>query len=194
LCEFEQTRKELADLGIDAKIVPLPKYKDWKVLPLPEKFTVAIYDSGKQAFDIYNSMLMQDVANSMPDIDFKFFGDEYKTHKEANTEYCGRVEMEEFLPKVSCNLRITVHDGLPMTPCEFVMSGRHAITSVQMPYMEHISNSSGFLNNVTKYPEIKRKIVEKIRELQDKKPDPEGAKYYNRLLDPQRYRRAIYGL
>src|SRR3990167_1044473 len=44
LCEFEHTQKELASLGIKARIVPLPPKNIFQEEPLPEKFTVGVYD------------------------------------------------------------------------------------------------------------------------------------------------------
>jgi glycosyltransferase involved in cell wall biosynthesis len=190
LCEFEQTQKELKELGIDARVVPLPYYDDYKPIPLPEEFVVAIYDSGAQQFDIYNNRLMEDVAYSMPDVKFIFFGDPNRKHKIRNWEYVGRVDMKEFLPKVSCNLRITAHDGLPITPCEFVMAGRHSIVNVNLPYMDVIPNSTGELNIIT-YPEAKKNIVAAIRRAQKLGLNLKGSRCYREMLSPDKFKKSI---
>jgi len=74
LVEAEWTRKELKELGINAKIVPIPPKKLNDPMPLPKEFSVGIYESS--ASPMYNLQLMDDIVRSMPDIKFYFFGDD----------------------------------------------------------------------------------------------------------------------
>lgn len=127
LSEADFTHKELKELGIKSKVVPIPPSKLYKPMPLPEKFTVGIYDNPTQ--DMYQKELMEHVARSLPDIEFKFFGNPQKTGKYNNVEHLGWVEMDEWMPKLSCNLRITTHDGLSLTVLQFLTAGRNVVTN-----------------------------------------------------------------
>lgn len=127
LAEANFTQKELKELGIKSSVVPLPPSKLYKPMPLPKKFTVGIYENATQ--NMYQEELMQHVARSMPDIEFKFFGNDQKKGKYNNVEHLGWVDMDEWIPKLSCNLRITNHDGLSLTVLQFLTAGRNVVTN-----------------------------------------------------------------
>jgi len=127
LAEADFTQKELKELGIRSKVVPLPPAKLYNPIPLPEKFTVGIYENPTQS--MYSEELMDHVARSLPDMDFKFFGNPQKKGKYNNVEHLGWVDMDEWLPKLSCNLRITTHDGLSLTVLQFLTAGRNVVTN-----------------------------------------------------------------
>jgi hypothetical protein len=127
LSEADFTHKELKELGINSKVVPIPPSKLYKPIPLPEKFTVGIYDNPTQ--DMYNRELMEHVARSLPDIEFKFFGNPRKIGSYNNVENLGWVDMDEWMPKLSCNLRVTTHDGLSLTVLQFLTAGRNVVTN-----------------------------------------------------------------
>lgn len=127
---FEEIKKLL---DVEAKIVPIPPAKLYDVMPLPEKFAVAVYDPAiNNAF--YRPELMAEIAKEMPDIDFKFFGDPIKIgkHKDIkNIEYMGYVnDMESFIKSCSMMMRFPIHDGLSISVLEFLLAGRYAITNV----------------------------------------------------------------
>jgi hypothetical protein len=127
LSEADFTQRELKELGIKSNIVPIPPSKLYKPMPLPDKFTVGIYDNPTQ--DMYHKELMEHVARSMPDIDFKFFGNDDKKGKYKNVEHFGWIDMDEWMPKLSCNLRVTIHDGLSLTVLQFLTAGRNVVTN-----------------------------------------------------------------
>ena len=108
--EFKPTHDELIEVGIKSDIVPLPPKKLYNPLPLPEHFTVGIYEN--EVSKMYKEALMEEVARALPDVHFVFFGDESKKGQQTeNTEHLGFIDMEKIMPKMSCNLRITIHDG-----------------------------------------------------------------------------------
>ena len=70
-------------LGIDTKIVPLPPAKLYDLMPLPKKFTLAVYMPDQNA-EFYYKDLMYEVADLLPDVDFLFFGDRFNQSKKKN--------------------------------------------------------------------------------------------------------------
>lgn len=180
LTEAPHTQAELQELGIKSKIVPLPPAKLYTPLPLPEQFTVGIYENATQ--QLYSEQLMQEVARSMPDVQFKFFGDETKKGQAyRNVEHLGWVGFDDWLPKLSCNVRITLHDGLPLTPLQFLTAGRNVVTNVKIP---------GSI-----YAKADRKaVIEAIRQAQATPLDPKVSAEWREKLDPKKFQEAIYEL
>jgi glycosyltransferase involved in cell wall biosynthesis len=189
LCNSDFLEKELGEVGIKAHKVYMPLCEDIpEDLPLPEKFTVGIYYSDSNP--MHNEEFLLDVAKSMPDIDFKFFGGGKKA-KEENIEYLPFVNIKDAIKMCSMNLRISVHDGFPQTPIHFLLGGRQVLTNFEMPHMEYID-----LNvNRDDYGKAKVQLVEKIRQIK-KNPNPEhitaGRVYYKQILDKANYKKIIY--
>ena len=177
LCEAEFTRKELSEIGIKAKVVPLPPQKLYDPMELPEEFSVAIYNN-KSA--VYQQELMESVVRSMPDVHFYFFGnEETKGEKGDNFEHLGFVDMDEWLPKWSCNLRVTLHDGLPLTPLQFLTAGRNVVTNVPI---------KGSIQANTR-----TEIVKGIREAQKTNLDGKIGKYWKKQLEFKKFIKSIRG-
>jgi hypothetical protein len=143
-------------------------------------------------------------------IKFKVFGDGKCKRPLSNVENCGYVKMAEFIPKCSAFVRIVRHDGMMMAANEFVMSGRDAITNLEMPFMEYI-NTSMDTETVThwdrfgqgfsqiNYPDTKKKIIAKIYEMSIGKAGnigkrEEAAQYYQTLLNKETFKAKIQGL
>ena len=205
--ECEQMQKEMKTYHIDAEIMPIPPPGEYKILPLPAEFTVAIMKTDRSDFDKYCGDLMDSVMAAMPMIKFKVFGDGKCRRPLDNVENCGYVKMEEFIPQCSAIMRIVRHDGMMMALNEFVMSGRDALSNLEMPYIEFIDTSmskdnwdrfgAGF--NLYNYPETKKKIIVKLYELSMGKAGnagkrEEAADYYNKLLDKATFQNRINGL
>lgn len=185
--EFQPTHDELAEVGIETEIVPLPPKDIFTPTKLPKDFSVGIYINPTQ--DMYYEAHMYDLAKAMPDIKFKFFGNRDKANKkEENMEWVGYVDMDKFIDETSCNLRITKHDGLPLAPVQFFMKGRDVITNVDLKYAYHIDTSV--------YEHSKRDIIKAIREVKEKhksgKPNLEASEYYRKLMDHETYKDKIY--
>lgn len=183
LCEAEFTRKELKELGIDAKVVPLPPRFFYEKTPLPKKFTVAVYmPTTNQGF--YLPDICKKITELMPDVEFKFFGDNNNVGRIGNLEYKGFVsDMQTLIDECSAILRLAIHDGLPLSVIEFISAGRHALTSAEMKFSTHA---------LTPKPEA---IVAQLRVLQ-KKVQKEGfnevgAVYYRRLCSHKRFKKTM---
>lgn len=134
LCEADFTQSELKELGIEAKVVPLPPAKLFEVRPLPKDFTVACYMPAVNR-EFYQPQQMLEVAKKLSDIKFKFFGNPTQVGTDPalpnNIEYCGYIDnMDAFLSECSAIMRFPIHDGLPISVLEFLLAGRYSLQSV----------------------------------------------------------------
>jgi glycosyltransferase involved in cell wall biosynthesis len=180
LCEADFTQKELKEVGIKARIIPIPPKTLNEPMKLPEKFTVGIYESNVSP--MYNRELMFQVIKSMPDIQFYFFGEEAnKGQKGDNYEHLGYVDMKEWMPKMSCNLRISVHDGLPLLPIEFMTAGRNVITNVPLKGAYVVGTE-------------RKEVCNAIRKAQENSLNLKWSKYWRKKLDFKKYKERIWRL
>lgn len=188
LCQSEENLKELEEMGINSELLPMPVELNHDIAPfdLPEDFTVAIYDHGQSMDDIYYSGFMGEIIKAMPDIKFIYFGDRLKVGKDKNCEFMGHRSINEVIKKASCLLRITRHDGFPVTPVEFLQHNRPTITNVKMEYTEYIKTENRLTEN--NFVAIKKEIIAKIRQLKKKPYDnkyfAEAKDYYAEKLHP----------
>jgi glycosyltransferase involved in cell wall biosynthesis len=203
--ECPQMQFEMASFGIKTEVLPIAPPGDYKVLPLPKKFTVAVMKTNRSDFDKYMGDLMDEVMAALPMVNFKVFGDGKCKRELANVENCGYVKMSEFIPQCSAILRIVKHDGMMMACNEFVMSGRDAITNLKAPFIHYIDTwydhdnwdrfSAGL--NMHNYPETKKQIIHKILDLKDGKGNKFrtlASIYYKQLLNKGKYIRKIKSL
>lgn len=204
--ECKQMQEEMASFGIKTEVLPIAPPGEYKVLPLPKDFTVAIMKTNRSDFDKYMGNLMDEVMAGLPNIKFKVFGDGKCQRELPNVENVGYVKMSDFIPKCSAILRIVKHDGMMMACNEFVMCGRDAITNLKAPFMEYIdtwydkSNWDRFAAglNMFNYPDTKTNIMERILALKDGKAGNKfkgvASNYYKRLLDKGKFKRKILSL
>jgi len=138
LCEAEFTKKELKELGVDARVIPLPPIKLFKPTPLPNKFKVAVYMPHVNE-NFYRPDMCEKIAELCPDIEFVFFGNQGRQGKDKNIEYAGYItDMQKFIGECSALMRLTIHDGLPITALEFLTAGRNVLASVPIKHATHI--------------------------------------------------------
>ena len=195
-CQTESNRKELEELGLKAKVCPLPVDIYDREIPLPKNFTVAIYDHNTN--DIYCQPLMIEVIKSMPDINFVYFGSDDMAmihHDLKNMKILGRRPIEEIMAQTSVLLRITKHDGYPVSPVEFLCSNRQVIINHDFAGMLKVEGS---LTDEKGIVEMKKDIMTKIRHA--KKSVPTNSQfntirsYYAKEFDPKRLRREVLKL
>lgn len=180
LTEFENTHDELEEVGVTSTIVPIPPHHFFNPIPLPELFTVGIYEN--EFNKMYNESLMQEIVRAMPDVFFYFFGDESKKGlKTENSEHLGVIDMKHWMPKFSCYLRITVHDGLPLTAVEFLMAGRQVVTNVKIRGSYQVKAE-------------RKDIIEILRKVRHQSADPQWSTYWNQKLNINHYKKTIYDL
>jgi glycosyltransferase involved in cell wall biosynthesis len=176
LTEVDYTQKEMLGLDVKTKVIPIPPSKLYKPIRLPEKFTVGVYENPTQ--NVYEEELMAHVARSMPDIQFIFFGDDSKKGKYANVNHVGWIDYDKWLPKLSCNLRITKHDGLPLTAIQFMTAGRNVITNSPLKGAIVVTND-------------RKDIIAGIRKAQKQPLNKKWSKYWRKIASPERFKKAI---
>lgn len=217
LCENELAQKELATYRINAEIVPIPPYSDFKCMDLPKEFSVALYLTDKSDFDKYYQKQTLSIVKAMPDVKFYGYGDADLSHfKAKNFEHKGyltRPEWEKFVGDCSAYLRLVRHDTRPLATDEFLMAGRNVITNIPNEFVDYIDTSGlemfdkwdtfapGF--SPIRWPDTKKKIVQKIREVKRRQKlggnEFDGERFarsiaLNSLLDKDAYRKKIRSL
>ena len=212
LCENEQSQKELKEFGIDAKIVPIPPYNDYDVMPLPDVFKVALYLTDKSDFDKYLQKHTLSIVKAMPDIQFTGYGDGATDFRYPNFKHCGVMDKKKYKEYVydnSCLLRLVRHDTRALAMTDFMLSGRPVISNIPMPYAtliytkgtEIIHDGEIFRPGFSDYtwPETKAEIVRTIRTTKRIAKDmPEffeqAAKKELETVDRNKYIKTIYDL
>ncbi|MBD3276868.1 MAG: hypothetical protein GF388_01065 [Candidatus Aegiribacteria sp.] len=130
-------------LGIEATDpLPTPSRKLFDVMPMPGRFTVAVYLPTYRA-DFFRYKLMLEVAEKMPEARFIFFhwmfpvGDsDVQLSELPNVEYryhCSREEYEDIVKQSACLLRAPQHEGLSGTAADFLLAGRPVVSCWDMP-------------------------------------------------------------
>jgi hypothetical protein len=139
LANCDSLRDELTSAGFDDVQVVYTPIKDIEtfsanIKPMPEQFTVGVYYSDtnpmhKQKSDRSHIDFIHEIALSLPMIKFKFFGGK-AIHRMLNIEQVGEIkDMPSFIQECSALLRLTIHDGFPQLPIQFVLGGRNVITN-----------------------------------------------------------------
>lgn len=194
LFQSEQNAEEMRELGFKGEVLPLPVEDTTDFLPpTPEKFTVAVYDHGG-IDEKWHKALIMEVAKAMPHVEFKFFGNKNAVGKDRNTEWMGHVSINEVISKSSALLRLTVHDGYPVAPVEFMFSGRRVITNV--PAMQFTNHLELGVITEERFVELKEMIfreIQKVKELGNF-TDAEQKKvnaHYKELLSPTKFKKRI---
>jgi glycosyltransferase involved in cell wall biosynthesis/protein-L-isoaspartate O-methyltransferase len=200
LCEFETTRKELEEMGIKARIVPFPPEVMYNPLPLPEKPAVACYlPYNNKAF--YMPDIMMEVAKKMKDVDFYFFGDPTMWGKKGNITHLGSIkllEKDKVIQNTSMIVRLTPHDGLPLSVIEWLTAGREAITTVDVKYANKIGLNFKYTGDAKKDKKINEQnvklVIDKIKKiLSNQKINKKASDYYHELCSPEKFKKTING-
>lgn len=193
LCENEQAKKDLAELGIKAQIQAIPPYNDYELKPLPEEFRVAIYLTDKSDFDKYCQGETLSIVRAMPDVEFSGYGDGCKEVVYPNLKVRGNLSKEEwkqFVYDHSCYLRIVRHDTRPMASDEFILAGRDVVTNIPAPYMHVVSTAGDLQKNEwdmfqtglapTYWPDTKKRMIQTIRKVRDESANSRTFKTTNK--------------
>jgi glycosyltransferase involved in cell wall biosynthesis len=182
---------ELEELGFNVEKLPLPVFSKMPNIPFPKDFTVAVYDHNG-VDDKWHKWLVMELVKSMPDVTFLFFGNKNSIGEVKNMRWVGNKPIKEIIGMSSCLLRLTVHDGFPVAPVEFMHSGRKVITNVEeMKFTELVK--IGVINDET-IPDIKKSVYEAIRRCQlNPKFDNEKEmkEYYESMLSPEKFKKRI---
>lgn len=197
--EIDQTQKELKSFGIDSEVVPFPPRKWYDVSPLPKKKSIAVYlPQNNDTFYFRNTFLgygkNKGLVDLMPDVTFHVFGNplEEKPVKAKNYKIWGYTDgVGEIIKETQALVRITPHDGLPISVAEWIGAGRNALTTIKMPYAEHF-DLLAFGKRAKSSPEdLMEELKKKIYALLEKPLNEEGAAHYRKWLDADAYREKI---
>lgn len=198
-CQSDNNKKELDEVGLNVETLPLPIDIVRKSIPLPKKFTVAIYDHGTN--QIYCQKLMDEIIVAMPDIEFIYFGAEaeplnwWTGRIHDNLKFLGRKPIDKIIEQTSVLLRISYHDGYPVSPVEFLCAGRAVITNQEVPGAYWVGDP---VLNLQELPKLKKDIITKIRELKHNSPPQqlfdEAYDKFKDVFNPNRLREKIEGL
>ena len=204
---------ELAEVGIKADLLytPIVNAEKFSFKPdFPKKFTVAVYYSDTPNLNFFsleaidqnlkgtsNVPLLYDVAMSMPNVEFKFFGGRIKYTKD-NIEFCGKIpedDMPAFIGKCSAIVRSTVHDGFPQLPLQFMFCGRDALVSCPEETFKYADKLS--FEAVENYMEAKNEIITKIMDMKRRARKTEAEteairSYYYELMSEKVFKETIY--
>jgi glycosyltransferase involved in cell wall biosynthesis len=209
LCETEMARAELASMGIESEVVPIPTYSDLTFKPLPEKFSVAIFLTNKSDFDKYCKEETLSIVRALPNVQFNAYGDAGSDIAYPNFKHVGnltRKEWEQFVYDNSCYIRLVRHDTRPLATDEFLMAGREVITNIPGYGVHYISTAGDkskmefddFQVGLNDYywPKKKGEIVQKILDIRDN-PKPENSRIslseeLRAELDKSEYIKKIY--
>jgi len=184
LSEAPHTQKELHELGIETEVVPLPPKVELDLHAFPKDFTVGVYINPTQ--DMYYEEFMYSVADALPDIKFKFFGNPNKVDNvEDNKEWVGWVDdMQEFMNGISALVRLTVHDGLPIGPVQALQAGRNVLASVPLEHALLAEYKDGM-------PDIEDTVA-KIRQMETMGVNTAGSDYWKKEMSHDLFRERIY--
>ena len=201
-CNSQGLKRELDEIGINVEVLECPiPCNGYSITPLPKDFTVGFYRSDSNP--MHNEDFVKEVARAMPDVKFKFFGgsETYLLQdKVDNVEIIGTVpepEMPEFISSCSCILRLTVHDGLPASPIEFLMCGRPVIANIKLPFFEYVDvfpSNAGFARDKTAAIAAVRDMQNKLKGKEICEKAQEAHDYWKERLHPAQYRNKIHSL
>jgi len=194
LCENKRCAKELAEMGIDAKVVPVPVHDERELLPQPKRFRVAMYYPGHTLDPTDKNMraTLFAIADKLPKVKFNFYGMPgavgYDNHH-RNVHHCGRVDFNKFGKSNSVIVRLCRHDSVPIAAVDFILMGRRAITNIEkFKYMSYIDGKKGLIEPVCE--EIMR-MKNSTRSLAEQK---RAREYYLNEFKQSKYIRRIRGL
>jgi len=173
LSEYPYTKGELEQMGLQGKtqntcpMVPTPVEVPTVIHPLPKDFTVAIYmPTVAGAVTKYHLDLCTSVIKACPDIKFVVFGGDKGSTD--NVEGMGWCDTQDVIKRSSMLLRLTEHDGMPVSAVEFLLQGRQVLTNTPMPYTEiYDTYLPYYMSDIAQETMIdhKGKLINRIRRL-----------------------------
>ena len=198
-CELPAIQEELKHFGINADVVPFPPRNWYDIQPLPKKKAIAIYlPEGGEEFYFRHLFLgveeQKGMIHLMKDVDFHVFGNFYETlpKKAKNFKIWGKVNgVQDIIKETSAIVRLTKHDGLPISVAEWIGAGRNALTTVKLPHAEHFDLAKFARSGNVSIADLMKQLKKRIYETLDKPLNEEGAKHYRKWLDSSKYKKTI---
>ena len=184
-CNSRVLQEELKELGIHAEVVYQPLTEEIKAPPKAPHKTISAYFS--KGHPVHNEFFLKDLAASMPDYNFVFFGTGLNNKQSGNVRYVGWRPIQEAIDMTTLHLRITSHDGFPHTPIYMLMGGRKVICNFPLEYADYIPD----VPCEASWEAMKTTLINRIRESIDKPlayDVKECQDYYKDLCNSHRYK------
>lgn len=140
--------REALDLSAEILYMPFNHKFDMTPAELPDKFTVGCY-MPHSGVNFYGYDVILEAIKKVPDVEFHFYSLKGFTPNAEEAEIKNLVchkapvtDMPSFINKMSCGLRITQHDGNPMSLAEYNAMGRYFIFNKDMPFCFCVKDNS----------------------------------------------------
>ncbi|MBV8246778.1 MAG: glycosyltransferase [Candidatus Eremiobacteraeota bacterium] len=143
LAEADWTARELAHIGLRARIAPLPPRLIVRgaLPPLPERFTVLLYVPLVRK-NFYGARDYERLIAALADAPIRFLivgGGKLDVAPHADVENLGwRSSLDEVYPRCTVLLRNTVRDGLSLMVLEALSFGRYVLWPHRFPYVDTV--------------------------------------------------------
>jgi hypothetical protein len=137
-------------LKISPRVIHMPFNHDLdeNISPMPEEFSVGCY-MPHSGINFYGYDVIFEVVKLLQDVKFHFYSLKGYSGNEEELLVKNLIchdkpitDMSDFIKKVSCGLRITQHDGNPMSLAEYNAMGRYFIFNKPMPYCFCVKDNS----------------------------------------------------
>lgn len=179
LCVSEWLKDDLAAVGIDAHVVPIPPRVLYHARPIYDRQQIGIYSPSTQN-DLYNTALIAEIAQNFPEIDFVFYNPfaPPESNRRENIVSLGRiVNMNSFLDRTFVTIRYAKYDGFPLTAVEFMLANRWCITNLPLQY--------------ALTAESKNDIIEQIKHAIANNPPKEQSEFWRKELNHKLFKERI---
>lgn len=157
LCEVNWIQDELAQIGIDAKILNFAAFDlTGTPSPLPEEFRVLTYlPKGRDEF--FRFAEIREVMLDLPEVPFDIVGtDEDKGISNAHVH--GWVnDMPSYFNQATICLRYTQHDGLSNFVLEGLSRGRYVIYNNPFPHVEYVQGKDEIVTVIKRLKDLHSK-------------------------------------
>ena len=136
-CVHERIKEELSAWKVDSRVLyPCTRYEGGR--QRIEHRAVGVYaPTPEEKTDIYRTKVCIDIARECPAVPFIFFGSEAPSWPTPeNVKWWGREHPDNIgsiYERISCVLRLCVHDGFPVGGIEAKQRGLHVIEDYPYP-------------------------------------------------------------
>lgn len=158
----EKCKNELATVGINAEVLTLvPDVTKIGKLPLPEKYTVAVYMPSRKT-EFYHWRDIKNIARLCPDVKFIVYGNKrtIPTSGIKNIELRGWVkDTRKIFQDCNCLLRLLDHDGYSKSVIEAVCHDRYVISNQPYPKLCHLQSVRMIARKINTHPKLEPDVI-----------------------------------
>lgn len=196
--EIPATQKELKAFGIETDVVPFPPRKWYDVTPLPKEKSIAIYLPAQNEAFYFRHLFLgvgkeKGLIHEMPDVKFNVFGNPAEEKPKGAKNYKNWGYLDDITPIVNNTraiIRITTHDGLPISPIEWIGAGRNALTTREIKHADFFDLKK-LGKEKTDVPKMLKLLKKQVYEVLEKPLNKKGSNYYRRWLSVKKYKDTI---